>query len=111
MIFGDKKNFAIRFELDPEDNYGKFMLGKFCFYIKNQKFGDWNECSILLDVMNCLGRSLRNNKKRYCPNLFDLNDKKIFDLIFYSVYDNNREIYRYLPENFHADQWSCKTMS
>lgn len=90
MIIGNKETFAAQFELD-DDYDGKWMLGKFCFYIQNEMVGYYDMGATLSDVMNCLNYVIQDKPLRYYPKLFSIDAKIILKEIILECYDDSRD--------------------
>jgi len=97
IIIGNKETFAVQFELD-DDCSGKWMLGKFCFYINNQMIGDYNMGATLSVVLNDFHYIKNDIIKQESSKLFNLNDRQILGLIVRYCYDDFA-IDSYLSEN------------
>lgn len=85
MIIGNKKRFAIEFELD--ENYGGIWLfGRICYWIDGKCIGDYDLGTSLRDVLFLMKNIVRDNGTRGHNNLFDLDANKLYNVLNNALY-------------------------
>lgn len=88
MLIGDKKNFAVEYELEP-DSGGEWMYGKICYWIKGEVIGNYELSTSLRDVLfqmkYLVGDSGKRNDDYLCTQL----PKKVFYLLNESIYGDS----------------------
>ncbi|CAH1193821.1 hypothetical protein PAECIP111893_00562 [Paenibacillus plantiphilus] len=77
MIVGDRSFFAVEFELDQE--YGSdWLFGKFCYWIRDRRLGDYELGASLRDVLFSLDTLVQDNGNRTHLDLFGLTRSDLF---------------------------------
>ncbi|WP_115514912.1 MULTISPECIES: Imm42 family immunity protein [Xanthomonas] len=83
MIFGEKINFAVEFELN-ENHGGAWMFGRFGYWINNSRVGDFESGTSLRDVFFQL-----NDIVKISDRSFPIDKKRpsqIYEMIDSSIY-------------------------
>ncbi|WP_075240193.1 Imm42 family immunity protein [Xanthomonas oryzae] len=86
MIIGERKIFAVEFELD-DNSGGLWMFGKFCYWIGGEMVGDFDNGASLRDIYLQMGPILKIKNRNI--NIFDFSPFEIHALIKSSVYGDN----------------------
>lgn len=85
MIFGNPSKFAVEFELD--ENYcGRWMYGKFCYWIYNMRIGKYDEGESLRDVLASMPWLIWDNGNRQHPELFAMGTIDLYKKIDNALY-------------------------
>jgi len=99
MKFGNKVNFSINLELDKH-SHGVWMLGKFCYWIKNQQVGNYDLVVSLRDVLFSMAYIIGDKGKRVAPKLNEISSEKAFCLINKCLIEDSNDIYSYVADDF-----------
>lgn len=116
MLFGDKRSFAVEFELN-DDYGGSWLFGKFCYWVHGVQVGDFLLGTSLRDVLFQLKYPISDCGNRYDEQLCCSNGKELFDYIDSRLYGENNLISPFqteveIPARFNVtlqvdifDQW------
>ncbi|NIJ78908.1 Imm42 family immunity protein [Xanthomonas cannabis] len=64
MIFGEKNIFAVEMQLDNNSG-GQWMLGKFCYWLKGERVGNFEDGTSLRDVYLQMTQILRIKDRKF----------------------------------------------
>lgn len=96
MLYGDKTRFAIQFQLN-EHSGGAWMFGRFCYWIRGERVGDFDEGTSLRDVLFSMRDIIADGGKRTAPSLARCDEKQIFRLIQESLSERGDDLARLIP--------------
>lgn len=82
MLIGDKKSFAVEFELDNDFN-GAWLFGKICFWISGMQVGDYELGASLRDVMPSLQTIVKDCERRDLEGLSSVTAALLVDAELY----------------------------
>ena len=91
MLIGDKKNFAVEYELDPNSG-GQWMYGKICYWIEGEEIGDYALGTSLRDVFLQMKYLVHDSGKRNSEVLCSQPPENIFYLLNESIYGDNEDV-------------------
>ena len=91
MIIGNRSNFAVEFELDKEYN-GVWLFGKFRYWIKGRRIGDYEMGASLRDVLFSLDTILYDIGNRTHVKLFSLEGKELFAMLDNTFYEESQYV-------------------
>ncbi|EGO64879.1 immunity 42 family protein [Acetonema longum] len=77
MIIGKRPHFAVEFEVNKEYG-GVWLFGKCCFWIKDQRIGDYELGTSLRDVLFQMRTIVLDNGKRIHNDLFALDTAELY---------------------------------
>lgn len=92
MVFGDRSLFAVEFELDQEYN-GVWLFGKFCYWIRGKRIGDYELGTSLRDVLFSLDTLVQDNGNRTKVNLFELSRSDLFTRLDGALFGCEKTLY------------------
>ncbi|WP_339323102.1 immunity 42 family protein [Paenibacillus sp. FSL W8-0194] len=92
MVFGDRSLFAVEFELDQEYN-GVWLFGKFCYWIRGKRIGDYELGTSLRDVLFSLDTLVQDNGNRTQVNLFELSRSDLFTRLDGELFGYEKTLY------------------
>lgn len=87
MRFGEKKSFAVEFELD-ESYGGPWLYGKFCYWVNGVQVGDYVLGTSLRDVLFAMKWVVYDCGNRYGGNLCKIPAQEVFFLLDGALYGN-----------------------
>lgn len=88
QIFGNKSQFAISFDLDP--NYaGVWLYGRFCYWIGNRQVGNFQLSTSLRDLLWGLRSHVIDNGNREYQSLGELPRDELFRTLDYALYGDD----------------------
>jgi hypothetical protein len=96
MLYGDKARFAIEFELNEHPG-GKWMFGRFCYWIGGEQIGDFDEGTSLRDVLFSMRYIIGDAGKRTAPSLALCDEKEIFRVIQESLNESSDDLTSLIP--------------
>ncbi|MCE3199835.1 immunity 42 family protein [Paenibacillus sonchi] len=92
MIFGEHSIFAVEFELDQEYN-GVWLFGKFCYWVRGKRVGDYELGTSLRDVLFSLDTLVQDNGNRTQMELFGLSGSDLFTRLDGALFGYERTLY------------------
>jgi len=98
MLIGDKKNFAVEYELDPNSG-GQWMYGKICYWIEGDKIGEYALGTSLRDVFLQMKYLVHDSGKRSSEVLCSQSPENIFYLLNESIYGDNENVRSEVPDS------------
>jgi len=96
MLIGDKKNFAVEYELDPNSG-GEWMYGKICYWIEGEVIGDYELGTSLRDVLFQMKYLVDDSGKRNGDDLCTQPPEKVFYLLSESIYGDSENALGEVP--------------
>ena len=91
MEFGDRKTFAVVFELD-ENHSGAWLYGKFCYWINGVQVGDYELGTSLRDVLLQMKWIVHDCGKRDGGILCALDAQEVFSRLDARLYGENEPV-------------------
>lgn len=88
MKLGDKKSFAVEFDLD-ESYGGAWLFGKFCYWIDGVQVGDYELGTSLRDVLFGMKRIVGDCGDRDGEILCELPPQEVFSVLDGSLYESD----------------------
>jgi hypothetical protein len=86
VVFGNCSEFAIEFELNDEYG-GVWLFGKFCYWIKGMRIGDYELGTSLRDVLFQMKNIMRDKGDRSNKELYALDFQELFNRLNGAFYD------------------------
>lgn len=92
MIFGNRSIFAVEFELDQEYN-GVWLFGKFCYWIREKRIGDYELGTSLRDVLFSIDTLVQDSGNRTQVELFGLSGSDLFTRLDGALFGYEKTLY------------------
>ena len=87
MLIGNPSNFAVEFELN--ENYeGVWLLGKFCYWVQDERIGEYDLGTSLRDVLFQIEGIVRFNNKRDGGRFIHSSAQEVYEMLNAALYGN-----------------------
>lgn len=94
MIVGDRKRFAIEYELDNEYG-GAWLFGKICYWVFDRCIGNYDLGTSLRDVLFQMTLIIKDSGKRMNDDLFALKANDLYRRLNEALYGTKAESSKY----------------
>jgi hypothetical protein len=89
-IHGDPEIFATQYEMDVNHG-GSWLFGKFCYWIKGEQIGNYDDGTSLRDIFFLLNRVVKDTRKFCHTRLSKASTQEIYNLLSRALYTPSTE--------------------